>query len=155
MTTKVKSFLKTIILLAVTGTMAIGTLKAQPSTSGKSGARALRGKWFLQPVLNSDSVTGKPAEIIFDPATQTFSGNTGCNSMRGKYVATDSSIVFNENIITTKMMCVGYNEPAFLKNLLRTSSYSFKNGFLVLMVDGQELFRWGRKKPVAPVSGKA
>ncbi len=150
MKTKVKSFLLTGVLVLI-----FGSLWAQPSTSGAKGAKALRGRWYLQPVLNSDTTTGKIAEIVFDPAAGSFSGNTGCNSMRGRYVATDSSIVFNENIITTKMMCVGYNEPAFLKNLLRTSSYEIKNGFLVLMVDGQELFRWGRKKPVAPISGKA
>src|ERR1700756_3448966 len=76
----------------------------------------IRGEWYLQPVLASDLSTGKLPNINFDLSHKTFSGNTGCNSMKGNFRLTDSSLVFNERIITTKMVCVGYNESAFLKN---------------------------------------
>jgi hypothetical protein len=48
-------------------------------------------------------------------------------------------------MITTKMMCVGYNEGAFLKNLIHTNTFKIQNGLLILLVDGTEISRWSRK----------
>jgi heat shock protein HslJ len=46
------------------------------------------------------------------------------------------------------MSCVGYNEEAFLKNLVRINGYKIQDGMLVLMVDGTEVSRWTRKKVI-------
>jgi len=60
-------------------------------------------------------------------------------------VKSDTSLVFNEKIITTRMACAGYNEDAFIKSLLRTNKYKFDNGVLVLLFESTELSRWTRR----------
>jgi len=116
-------------------------LKQAPHTT------QLDGKWFLQPVLPSDTATGKVPYIAFDTKKNRFSGNTGCNSMNGKFELSGNSLRFDSNMITTKMACTGYNENAFIKSLLRTNGYKFDNGVLVLLFDGTELSRWTRNLP--------
>ena len=106
---------------------------------------SLKGSWYLQPMLASDTATGKIPELHINLAAQTFTGNTGCNTMRGSFQKSDSSLVFNQNIVTTKMFCSGYDEAAFVRSLLRTNRYRFENDVLVLMFDATELSRWTRK----------
>ena len=150
MNTKVKAFLLTAAIFA------LAILRGQVhATATLPGDSTIAGDWYLQPVLASDLVTGKTATIHFDPASNSFSGNTGCNQMRGKFLNSADSIHFDENIITTKMACVGYNEAAFLKNLLRVNRYSFKNGILIFYVDGQQIFSWSRKPPRLKKTGQA
>jgi heat shock protein HslJ len=74
--------------------------------------------------------------------------------MSGTFDYTDSTLQFNQRIITTKMACIGYNEKAFLENLLRTNSYQLQSGLLILMFDQTELSRWTRKVAPRPVSNK-
>ena len=69
--------------------------------------------------------------------------------MRGSFNYTDSTLEINEQIITTKMACPGYNEDAFLKSLPKANGYRFENGMLILLSDKTELSRWSRK-PVKP-----
>jgi len=114
----------------------------------------LSGIWFLQPVLSSDTAMGKIPRLELNLSTKRFTGNTGCNSMSGTFDFTDSTLQFNQRIITTKMACVGYNEKAFLESLLRTNSYRLQNGMLMLMFDQTELSRWTRKVAPKPVSNK-
>jgi heat shock protein HslJ len=141
MTAKVKSFI--IIVLGFTLLASPGANAQKGNApSGKSG---LQGKWFLIPVLASDTAAGRIPTIVFDVAHGHFSGNTGCNSMRGNFRATDSTLAFDEQVITTKMFCVGYNENAFLKNLIRCNGYKIKNGHLILMAEGGEVSQWSRK----------
>jgi len=106
---------------------------------------SLKGQWYLQPMLASDTATGKIPVLNIDLAAQTFTGNTGCNTMRVSFQKTDSSLVFNQNIITTKMFCSGYDEAAFIRSLLRTNRYRFEKDVLILMFDATELSRWNRK----------
>jgi len=122
---------------------AAGTVTAQ--THQPADTATLNGQWYLQPVLASDTATGKTPVLNLQLASGQFTGNTGCNTMRGSFKKTDSSLVFNEQIITTKMFCSGYDEAAFLKSLLRTNRYRFDNDQLVLMFDATELSRWARK----------
>jgi heat shock protein HslJ len=110
----------------------------------------LAGRWFLQAVLPSDTVTGKLPTISFDTQKKTFSGHTGCNRMSGSFSYTDTSITFNERIITTKMACPGYNEPAFLNSLSRANTYKFDGTILILMFNTTELSRWTRKVDKTP-----
>ncbi|HEY6902306.1 MAG TPA: META domain-containing protein [Puia sp.] len=128
---------------------------AKPSAaSGKPSApdsTTLGGTWYLQPVLASDSATGKVPMLTLDLAKTKFTGNTGCNSMRGElwFSRNDSSLSFSDKIVTTKMACPGYNEPAFMKSLKSTTHYRLRNGVLTLMSDNAELSRWMRK-PTQP-----
>lgn len=114
----------------------------------------LGGQWFLQPVLASDTATGKIPRLVLDLSTKRFTGNTGCNNMSGQFDFTDSTLQFNQRIITTKMACVGYNEKEFLETLLRTNSYKLQNGTLILLFDQTELSRWTRKVAPKPVVNK-
>jgi len=118
----------------------------------------LDGSWYLQPVLASDTAAGKRATIDFNVRKAHFSGNTLCNNMSGKYYFSivDSSLSFSDKLVTTKMACTGYNEKAFLKNLLLTTHFRLKNGVLILLAeDNTELSRWERK-PTSPANtGKA
>jgi len=113
----------------------------------------LNGEWFLQPVLPSDTATGKIPILHFNISKGTFTGNNGCNSMRGSFSLKGNSLVFNKNIITTKMLCTGYNERAFMESLLRTNQYKIENGQLVLMAEGTQLSRWAREVKKRPVTG--
>lgn len=118
----------------------------------------LDGSWYLQPVLPSDTATGKRATIEFNVKKAHFSGNTGCNSMNGKYYFSivDSSLSFGDKLVTTKMACVGYNEKAFLKNLLLTTHFKMRSGVLILLAeDNTELSRWERKPTNPANTGKA
>lgn len=114
----------------------------------------LGGLWFLQPVLASDTATGKIPRLEFNLKTKRFTGNTGCNNMNGSFDFTDSTLQFNQRIVTTKMACIGYNEKAFLENLLRTNSYRLQNGILILLFDKTEISRWTRKVAPKPMINK-
>lgn len=112
----------------------------------------LGGPWFLQAVLPSDTAAGKMPALVLDLKKSHFSGNTGCNTMRGEFWFSnnDSSLSFGDKIVTTKMACPGYNEPAFMKSLKNTTHYHLRNGILTLLSDEKtELSRWTRK-PAAP-----
>ena len=102
------------------------------------------GNWKLMPVLASDTAAGKIPEINFDLKTNRFSGNSGCNAMSGTFILKQDGLVFNQNIITTKMACPGYNEKAFFDNLLRTNRYEIKNGVLQFMYNTTILSKWTR-----------
>lgn len=129
-----------------------------PDHPARMDTTSLAGTWVLQPVLASDTATGRRPTLHLDLAKHRFSGNTGCNQMNGMfwYSNKDSSLTFSDKIMTTRMACPGYNEPAFLKSLLHTSNYRLSNGILILLSDGNtELSRWERKASVAPKAIKA
>ena len=138
-------FLAVIHLLCAGNTQYIRTGDNYTHPSAIADTVTLNGQWYLQPLLPADTALGKIPVLIFNQATGTFSGNTGCNNMRGSFQKTDTSLVFSQYIATTKMACTGYNEAAFVKNLLGTNKYKFDNGDLVLLFDATELSRWVRK----------
>jgi heat shock protein HslJ len=132
-----------------------------PHSDPRSGAdttikdtTSLAGTWFLQPVLTSDTATGHIPRLQFNLNDRKFTGHTGCNNMSGTFEYTDTSLVFSQRITTTRMACVGYNEKAFLDNLLRTNRFHLENGMLILLFDETELSRWTRKVTPKPVSNK-
>ena len=114
----------------------------------------LAGNWYLLPVLPSDTGAGRTPQLNFNLADKSFSGNSGCNSMSGSFEYSDTSLVFNERIMLTKMACLGYNEQAFIKNLLRTNHYEFRDSILVLKFEETELSQWARTPSKPPVSNK-
>jgi len=126
--------------------------KAAPDTT------TLGGSWYLQPVLAADTATGKTPALQLDMAKSRFSGNTGCNSMRGQFWSgkTDGSLAFSDKITLTRMACPGYNEAAFMKSLKNVTHYRLNNGVLTLLSDDRtELSHWMRKPASAPKALKA
>jgi len=113
----------------------------------------LGGRWYLQPVLPSDTATGKLPWLDLNLGLSRFTGNTGCNSMHGKFYfsKTDSSLSFSDKIDVAKMICPGFNEPAFLKSLRNTARYKLRRDTLTFISDDHsELSRWTRKPSSAP-----
>jgi len=106
---------------------------------------SINGQWYLQPVLPGDTAAGKVPTINFRLSDNSFTGNTGCNTMRGTFERTDSTLTFNERIVTTKMLCNGYDEAAFLRSLLRTNQYKVERNQLILLFNGTPLSTWTRK----------
>jgi heat shock protein HslJ len=121
-----------------------GRLPDSSSAAAKPTAENLGGTWQLQPVLASDTATGRVPTISFDLTKHTFSGNTGCNEMRGIFRLKGDSLTFTEQIVATKMTCQGYNEKAFLDNLFNTNRYQIKEGVLQLMYNETILSKWVR-----------
>jgi heat shock protein HslJ len=118
----------------------------------------LGGSWFLQPVLPSDTATGKVPTLELNLDKSRFLGNTGCNMMHGEFwfSKTDSSLSFSDKISITRMACPGYNEPAFIKSLRSAGRYRLRNGVLTLLSDDNaELSHWVRKPGAGPKALKA
>jgi heat shock protein HslJ len=138
--------------LADTVTVAVAPVSRTPDTT------TLGGLWYLQPVLESDTATGKTPWLELNLFTSKFRGNTGCNSMRGQFwfSKTDSSLTFGDKFATTKMACPGYNEPAFLNSLRNTAHFRLRNGVLSLVGDDNaELSRWMRHQATLTKTSKA
>ena len=156
MRTKLKSFILTALLFALVSGLHAQSPVAADTVVVKKPTRInlLKGKWYLIPALDSDTATGHLPEIQFDIKESKFTGNTGCNRMSGSFLATDSSIHFSEKMITTRMFCAGYNESAFLQNLLRVDYYKIRKGVLILTVGGIEVSRWNRKTVPPKKTGK-
>ena len=122
----------------------ITTIDTVPSKTDAAKNETLAGKWQLQPVLASDTASGKIPVLNFDLSTKKVSGNTGCNSFGGSFNLNGDALSFNNNMISTKMACPGYNEKAFIDNLLKTNRYQIKNGVLQLMYNTTILSKWER-----------
>ncbi len=105
----------------------------------------IAGTWVLQPVLSSDTAAGRIPKLNFNLVTRKFTGNTGCNDMRGNFLISGDSLSFNEQIVTTRKVCEGYNETAFIDNLTKTNHYKIVDGVLQLMHDQTILSKWTRK----------
>ena len=152
---KLKSFILTAVLFA-----SVSCLRAQVDSSRitpkkVSPVNKLSGKWYLVPALDSDTATGHIPEIQFDVKESRFTGNAGCNRMSGSFLATDSTMHFSEKMITTRMVCAGFNESAFLQNLIRVDSYKYRKGMLIFTVGNVEVFRWTRKNLPPKKTGNA
>ncbi len=99
----------------------------------------------MQPVLASDTAAGKLPFLKFDLNGNKFTGNTGCNNINGHFILKEESLVFSEQILSTKLSCPGYNEKVFIENLTRTTQYKIENGLLQLMTDRTVLSTWIKK----------
>ena len=131
--------MKQLVMMAIVSMLTITQNFAQQKSTD-----VFTGTWYLIPTLPSDTAAGRIPTIVFT-GNHKFSGNTGCNTMRGEFQNADSSLRFYEQIILGKMACPGFNEPAFIKNLLNTNRWSFKDGELILMIDETVISRWSRK----------
>ena len=98
----------------------------------KNNASGLEGKWQLQMLFATENKWERTPYINFTIADKTFSGNTSCNSIRGKFTADGNYLGFDKNFIMTKMACPGSYENAFLAALLKINRYSINKDELEL-----------------------
>lgn len=115
------------------------------SSDDTTNTVSLEGAWQLQPVLPSDTATGKIPTLVFDLNSKKFQGNTGCNNMSGSFYLVNDSLSFNEQILMTKMACAGYNEEGFIQSLTKANKYKIEKGVLQLMQQQTILSKWIRK----------
>jgi heat shock protein HslJ len=144
---KLKSFILTALLfgLIVTANAQVDSSNIEAPKKSMPFAK-ISGKWTLIPASETDTAGGRFPEMQFDVKEAKFSGNTGCNRMSGTYFISDSTTIhFSEKMITTRMFCAGYNESAFLQNLLRVDGFKFRKGMLILTIGTIEISRWNRK----------
>jgi heat shock protein HslJ len=128
--------------LSDTAIATVSTVPMAPDTS------SLAGRWYLQPVLPSDTATGKIPWLELNTDLSRFTGNTGCNSMHGKFYfsKTDSSLSFSDKIFLSRMACPGFNELGFLRSLTSTVRFKLRHDTLIFIGDGHvELSKWIRK----------
>lgn len=114
------------------------------STARGNDTATLEGRWELMPVLTSDTAAGKIPFIVFNVKSGRFTGNTGCNNISGAFLLSQDALQFNERLISTKKACPGYNEEAFMENLLKTNRYQIQDGVLQLMYNTTVLSKWVR-----------
>ncbi len=114
------------------------------SDNSAAADTSLEGSWQLQPVLASDTASGRLPRLNFDLSKGQFTGNTGCNGMRGSFTVQDDNLTFNQDMVTTKMACPGYNEKAFVENLHRTTRFKIRDGVLQLMNNNAVISKWVR-----------
>ncbi len=130
-----------IIVTDTNNILAAGLVQKPAAT-----ANAVTGKWNLIPAMASDTAAGKIPFLNFDTTSHRVNGNTGCNSFAGAYIVAGDSLVFSKNMMSTKMACPGYDEAAFLKNLLRVNRFVVNGDTLELQADKTPLSYWLKSK---------
>lgn len=128
---------KTFILL-----MAMSFLSSCKSTKDTNAmgtdAKAIENKlsevWTLE-MMNGKQVTAKDfnqlPKIELTPSTATFSGNTGCNDMKGVLYSKGKGQLRFLNITSEKKKCkAAKKEDEFMKLLKTTERYSIDNSKL-------------------------
>jgi heat shock protein HslJ len=130
--------MKKIFLIIAAGIFFISCHSAKKSsgtentTVDKNNTASLNGNWQLEMLFASDNKWEKPPHIKVNTADSTFSGNTSCNSIRGKFAIDGNYLGFDKNFISTRMACPGSYEKAFLSALLKINRYSINKDELAL-----------------------
>ncbi len=104
----------------------------------------LAGEWVLQPVLASDTATGKLPTLSFNLGQKKFTGFTGCNQVNGKFNLHGDQLVIGKDMDLTNNTCEGFNEKEFIINLLRVNRFRVRDGVLWLMIDQVPVSKWTR-----------
>ena len=111
----------------------------------------LSGSWQLDyvsgnPSMISNLFPNKQPNLNVDLATNTVSGNTGCNNFSGKLNAIANKISFRDPMAMTRMMCPGEGEGIFLAALQKVNSWSVSGGnVLNLISDDIAIMRFTKK----------
>lgn len=124
-----------LAILVSCNTKRITRVMPKPPVVTKDIGKELNGTWQLQKLWSSDSKWPKIPTINFDYEQKTFTGNNGCNSLSGKFKLLGSFIAFDKQMISTKMVCPGYNDNAFNNALLKVNKFAFTEGELELSQD--------------------
>jgi heat shock protein HslJ len=134
-----KHILTYILLLVFT------SAQSQSDKKAMNDSMKISGEWFLQPVLPSDTATGRIPSLSFDLAKKTFKGFTGCNQMNGSFMISGDALMFDKDLTLTKIACEGFNEKEFITNLLRVDHYQFRDGLLILLINKTPISKWMRR----------
>lgn len=110
----------------------------------------LGGTWELDYISGSKIAfeglyPGKKPLVTFDTESSKVSGNTGCNTFNGKLATTGNRISFADPMATTRMMCPGEGEQAFLETLKKVNAYAIHNNTLTLLMGDMAMMRFVRK----------
>lgn len=99
---------KLMIMAAVALCMASCSTTNNDDKKADQESAKIDGKWQLSEYCMNDSVVKVDPEnvyyLTFNPTDSTFSMNTDCNGIGGKFVASKDSIMF-DNVFSTRMMC--------------------------------------------------
>lgn len=130
-----KIFFFTVFALAI---ISCHTSRKLPPTIviEKDNVPSFNGKWQLKMLFASENAWTMPPFININLKNKTFTGNSSCNSISGKFIIIESYLGFDKNIISTKMACTnpdGYrDEKAFLSALLKINKYTINKDELEL-----------------------
>ena len=132
--------MKKIFLFLITGIFFISCHTSKTSSANtavsKKSPSDLNGTWQLQTLFASDNNWTKAPFININLGDKTFSGNSGCNAIRGKFIINDAYLGFDKNIASTKMACAdassNSNEKTFLSALLKINKYTVNKNELEL-----------------------
>jgi len=99
--------------------------------------------WYLESIAGTPAVDGTIVTLEFT-ADGEARGNTGCNIYRTQYNASDESITFDTNILTTRRACIAdgaaEQETAFLDALRGANGYNVNGDQLTVTYgDGEVL----------------
>lgn len=102
----------------------------------KKVAPSLNGSWQLQMIFASDNNWTNVPSMSINLTDRTFSGNSGCNNIKGQFTISGSYLGFDKNIISTKKACASaadnLYEKGFLSALLKVNKYTINNDELEL-----------------------
>ncbi len=125
---------------------------ASPSATPPASvqATALGGTWELDYISGSRiAFSGlypdKKPVVTFDVENTKISGNTSCNAFNGKLVADGNKINFADPLATTRMMCPGEGERAFLETLKKVNTYAISGNTLTFIMGDVAVMRFVRK----------
>lgn len=116
-----------MIMLAIVTLSSCNALKNTVEAS--SDLSKLGGTWELNYISGpriafNGLYPGQKPQMVFNLSDKRISGNSSCNSFSGKLLADDSSINFNEPLVTTKMACPGEGEAVFFETLKKVNKYA-------------------------------
>ena len=142
--------MKKIFLFILSGIFFISCHSSKKSSTDaveeKSSTQSLNGNWQLEMLFSSDNSWSKQPFINININDKTFSGNSGCNSIRGKFTIAENYIGFDKNIVSTKMACRGSYEKTFLDALLKINRYTINKDELELGQGEIVLMKFKRAK---------
>ena len=143
--------MKQTIVIAIAALVFSGACKSAKVSNGKTGQSELNGTWQLEyisgPRIAFEGLyPDKKPFITFNTADSSFSGNTSCNSYRGKLQADDGKILFSDNMIMTRMACPGEGEQVFLNTMKKINQYAVQDRTLTFMMGDTSMMRFVKKQ---------
>jgi heat shock protein HslJ len=139
--------IKDNILSLYGGSTLLATFKAT-DISG-SLPEAFKGTWELEfisgPRIAFEGLYPDKKPVLVYDGGDDYKGNSSCNGMGGKLVASGNAGVQFKPGMSTMMACPGNGEQTFLKTLFAIDSYGFENGKLLLKSKGVDMMRFVKK----------
>ncbi|MEO7524445.1 MAG: META domain-containing protein [Ferruginibacter sp.] len=84
--------------------------------------------------------------LTFNTSSHEVSGNSGCNSLRTKLVATATNINFSDVMAMTRMFCQGDGESVFLETLHAVDAYTVNENRLTLIMGDKAVMHFKKSK---------